>query len=66
VSLVLFHLALVPPAGVGMFALGLVRREDLDKLADMPLERPWARVLRGSMLLTLGCFARLAGVRRTA
>ena len=63
---VLFHLALVPAAGVGMFALGLVRREDLDKLANVPLERPWTRVVRGSLLLTLGFFARLGGVRRTA
>jgi len=66
VSRVLFHLALVPAAGGGMFALGLVRREDLDKLAEVQLERPWTRVVRGSLLLTLGFFARLAGVRRTA
>ena len=65
-SLVLFHLALVPVAGVGVFALGLVRWEDLDKLVDLPLERPWTRVVRGSLVLTLGFFARLAGVRRTA
>ena len=63
---VLFHLALVPPAGVGMFALGLVRREDLDKLADLPLGRPWTRGARGGLLVTLGFFARLAGVRRSA
>ena len=63
---VLFHLALVPVAGVGMFVLGLVRREDLDKLADVQLERPWTQVVRGSLLLALGFFARLAGVRRTA
>jgi O-antigen/teichoic acid export membrane protein len=62
----LLHLALVPVAGVGVFALGLVRREDLDKLVELPLERPWTRVVRGGLLLTLGFFARLAGVRRTA
>jgi peptidoglycan biosynthesis protein MviN/MurJ (putative lipid II flippase) len=66
VSLVLFHLALLLPAGVGMFAVGLVRREDLAKLAEVQLERPWTRVVRGSLLLALSCFARLAGVRRTA
>ena len=62
----LFHLALVPSAAVGMFALGMVRREDLDKLAEVPLERPWTRVLRGSLLASLSFFGRLAGVRRTA
>lgn len=66
VSMVLFHLALVLPAGVGLFALGLVRREDLDKLAEVQLERPWTLVVRGSLMLALGFFARLAGVRRTA
>jgi teichuronic acid exporter len=66
VSLVLFHLALLLPAGVGMFAVGLVRRDDLAKLAEVQLERPWTRVVRGSLLLALSCFARLAGVRRTA
>lgn len=63
---VLFHIALVLPAGIGVFALGLVRGEDLDKVANVPLERPWTRVVRGSLLLTLGFFARLAGVRRAA
>jgi O-antigen/teichoic acid export membrane protein len=63
---VLFHLALVPVAGVGVFALRLVRQEDLDKLADVQLERPWTLVMRGSMLQALGFFARLAGVRRAA
>jgi teichuronic acid exporter len=63
---ILIHLALVPPAALGMFALGLVRREDLDKLADLSLERPWTRVVRGSLLFALGFVARLAGVRRTA
>ena len=63
---VVAHALLVLPAGAGMFALGLVRRQDLDKLATVPLERPWTRVVRGSVLLTLGFFARLAGVRRTA
>lgn len=66
VSRVLFHLALVPPALVGMFALGLVRKEDLDKLADLPLERPWTRVARSGLLLTLGFLARLARVRGAA
>ena len=47
---VLFHVALVLPAGLGLFALGLVRREDLDKLADVQLERPWTRVVRDSLL----------------
>ncbi len=63
---ILVHAALVPPAAVGLFLFGLVRQEDLDKLADLPLERPWTRVLRGSLLLVLGSVARLAGVRRTA
>jgi len=66
VSRVLFHLALLLPAGMGMFTLRLVRQEDLDKLADLTLKRPWTRVVRGSLLLALGFFARLAGVRRTA
>jgi O-antigen/teichoic acid export membrane protein len=65
-SRMLFHLALVPPAGVAMFALGLLRWEDLDKLAEMQLSRPWTRVVRGGLLHALGFFARLAGVRRTA
>jgi O-antigen/teichoic acid export membrane protein len=63
---VLFHLALVPVAGVGMFALGLVRQDDLDKLAEVNLERPWTRAVRRSVLFSLGLFARLAGARRTA
>ncbi len=63
---ILFHLALLPAAGVGMFAVGLVRQEDLDKLAELPLERPWTRVVRGSLMHTLGFFARLGGVRRPA
>ncbi|TFG87021.1 MAG: hypothetical protein E4H17_03710 [Gemmatimonadales bacterium] len=66
VSMVLFHLVLLLPAGAGLFALGLVRREDLDKLAEVQLERPWTRAVRGSLMLALGFFARLAGVRRTA
>jgi O-antigen/teichoic acid export membrane protein len=66
VSRMLFHFALVPPAAVGMFAVGLLRREDLDKLADVQLQRPWTRVVRSSLLLTLAFVARLAGVRRSA
>jgi O-antigen/teichoic acid export membrane protein len=58
------HLVLLLPAGVGLFLLGLVRGEDLDKLAAIPLERPWTRVVRGSVLLFLGFFARLAGAAR--
>jgi len=63
---VLFHLALVLPAGIAAFALGLVRGEDLDKVASVPLERPWTRVVRGSLLHLLNFFARMAGTRRTA
>ena len=63
---VLFHVALVPAAGAGLFALRLVRQEDLDRMADVRLEQPWTRVVRGSLLLTLGFFARLGGARRLA
>lgn len=64
--LVLFHLALVPVAAAGAFALGLVRRQDLDKLADVPLETAWTRHLRDIILAVLGVFARLAGPRRAS
>ena len=65
-SRMLFHLALVPPVVVGMFALGLLRQQDLDKLEEMQLDQPWTRVVRGSLLHALGFIARLAGVRRAA
>jgi PST family polysaccharide transporter len=64
--LLLCHLALVPVVGVAVFALGLVRRRDLDKLADVPLQTPWARVIRGISLAVLGIFARLGEPRRAS
>jgi O-antigen/teichoic acid export membrane protein len=66
VSRILIHLALVPPAVVGMFATGLVRREDIDKLAELSLERPWTRVARRGLLVVLDSIAWLARVRRPA
>ena len=66
VALVLIHAALLLLAAVGAFALGLVRREDLDKVAEVPLERAWTRVVRGTVLGVLGFLARIAGPRRVA
>jgi O-antigen/teichoic acid export membrane protein len=65
-ALVPVHAALAFAALVGLFAVGLLRREDLDKLVTMPLERAWARRLRDGLVFGLGFFARLAGVRKTA
>lgn len=64
--LVPIHALLALAAGVGLFATGLLRREDLDKLVTMPLERVWACRLRDGVVLVLGLFARLAGVRGAA
>jgi PST family polysaccharide transporter/lipopolysaccharide exporter len=64
--LVPIHGLLALVAGVGLFATGLLRREDMDKLATMPIERAWACRLRDGVVLVLGLFARLAGVRRAA
>ncbi len=64
--LVPLHLLLAVASGAGLFTVGLLRREDLDKLVGMPLERPWARRLRDGVVLVLGLFARLAGLRRAA
>jgi hypothetical protein len=52
--------------GVGLFALGLVRRQDLDKLAEVPLQAAWTRLVRNSVLAVLGFFARLAEPRRAS
>jgi O-antigen/teichoic acid export membrane protein len=62
----LFHLALMLPMGVGLFALGLVRRQDLDKLAEVPLQAAWTKLVRNSVLAVLGFFARLAEPRRAS
>jgi O-antigen/teichoic acid export membrane protein len=58
-----FHAALLLPATLGVFALGLVRRQDLEKLADVPLTTAWTRRLRDAVLAVLGLFARLAEPR---
>jgi O-antigen/teichoic acid export membrane protein len=58
------HVALLVPAGIGVFRLGLVRREDVERLERVPLERPWTRVVRGSVVMALGLFDRLAHVER--
>jgi O-antigen/teichoic acid export membrane protein len=60
------HVLAALAGGVALFAAGLLRREDLDKLAGTPVEQPWARRLRDSLVRVLGLFAGLAGVRRTA
>jgi hypothetical protein len=64
--LVPLHALLTLLAGTGLFATGLLRREDVDKLAAMPLEAPWACWLRVWVVRSLDLFARLAGVRGTA
>jgi O-antigen/teichoic acid export membrane protein len=64
--LVLFHLALLPVMAAAVFAVRLVRQEDLDKLAAVPLERAWTRLVRGSVLAVLNVFARLGEPRRAA
>ena len=64
--LVPIHALLVLLAVTALFTVGLLRRKDLDKLAAMPLERPWALRLRAAVLRVLSLFARAAGVRRTA
>lgn len=59
------HVLAALVGGVALFATGLLRREDLDKLAGTPVEQPWARRLRDALVRVLGLFAGLAGVRRT-
>jgi PST family polysaccharide transporter len=64
--LVLGHVALALAAGVAVFAVRLVRRQDLDKLADAPLQTGWARMIRAGVLGVLGVFARLGEPRRAS
>lgn len=61
--LVPIHALLALLGMVGVFAVGLVRRKDLDKLVAMPLERGWAIRLRDAVVRVLDLLARLAGVR---
>ncbi len=63
-ALFAFHVVLLFPAAVGLFAFGLVRRQDLEKLEEVPLEAAWTRFVRGSLVWFLGFFARLAESRR--
>lgn len=41
---------LLPVAGIGMFALGLVREEDFDRLLSFPLRAPWMTGLRDGLV----------------
>jgi lipopolysaccharide exporter len=58
------HVLAALVAGVAMFATGLLRAGDLEKVSTMPLERAWALRLRRVVLFVLDAFARVAGVRR--
>jgi len=58
------HALLAMLAATGLFASGLLRREDLEKVAATPLERAWTVRLRDAFLVALELFAGMAGVRR--
>ncbi|MBI5709176.1 MAG: oligosaccharide flippase family protein [Candidatus Eisenbacteria bacterium] len=60
----LVHLLLVPAGGVGVFALGLVRRYDLQRVAEMPLQTAWMRRVRDVLVGTVDRFARVVEPRR--
>jgi O-antigen/teichoic acid export membrane protein len=63
-SLVL-RLLLVPLGLVGVFALGLVNRYDLDKLSSVPLQAGWMRRIRDLVMGAALAFARALEPRRT-
>jgi hypothetical protein len=60
------RLALVPPAIVALFALGLVTRYDLEKLSALKLKLPVARHARDVIVGAADRLARAFEPRRTA
>ncbi len=60
------RLLLVPPAILGVFALGLVTRYDLDKLAGLQLPGRWLPRARDTVVGGAERLARLFETRRTA
>lgn len=60
------RLFLVVPAIVGMFALGLVTRYDLDKLAHLKLPGRWLPRVRDRVVAAADRLARVFETRRTA
>jgi len=60
------RLALVPPAIVALFALGLITRYDLEKLSSLDLRSALARRLRDSFVGAADRLARVLEPRRAA
>jgi PST family polysaccharide transporter len=60
------RLLLLPVGLVGMFALGLVNRYDLDKLSSVPLQIGWMRGLRDGVVGTALALARVVEPRRSS
>ncbi len=61
-----FRVALILPGGVAIFALALVTRHDLEKLAGLPLPAAWQRRLRDAIVVRLDHLARVFETRRAA
>ncbi len=57
---VAFHAALVLPAVWSVFALGMVRRDDIDRLAEIQLSSAWMRGVRDAIIAMVARIARLA------
>ncbi len=60
------RLALIPVAVVALFALGLITRYDLGKLASLPLRVTWMRVSRDRVVAAADRLARALGQREAA
>jgi len=60
------RLALIPIAIVALFALGLITRYDLGKLASLPLGASWLRVPRDRVVAAADRLARALGQREAA
>ncbi len=60
----LVHLLLASAGVLGVFALGLVRRYDLQRVAEMPLQAAWMRQVRDLLVGMVDRFARVVEPRR--
>jgi O-antigen/teichoic acid export membrane protein len=59
-------LLLAPPAVIAAFALGLVTREDLEKVSSLPLSAGWMRRTRDTAVAAGDRLARVIALRRTS
>lgn len=62
----MLRLALAPVGLVGIFALGLMTRYDLEKLGSVPLERAWLRRTRDALVAGADRLALVLGPRRAS